>query len=303
MVSQEHEAAVEMFRNRLTLAAELSRTLGVELPAWTQARMGSAELNEVAPTEYRADLVVELQRGGKTVFALVVEVQLDPKERKRMVWPQYLTSLRARLECPAALLVVAPEEAVARWCGQPIEVGHPRFVLAPLVLGPATLPVMEDEQQARENPELLVLSALVHGHTPAGQRIARLLPAALAGLENERAKTYFDLAASSLNEAARRALEALMLQDYEYRTDFVRKWVAEGRQEGRQEGEASAVLKVLEVRGLKVDAQARERIMACMELEQLSRWLCRAVTVQSVPELFAPEPDSPPAATLPSEEP
>jgi uncharacterized protein involved in propanediol utilization len=48
----------------------------------------------------------------------------------------------------------------------------------------------------------------------------------------------------------------------------------------------SALLEVLEARGLQVDEQSRQRIVACTELEQLRRWLRKAVSVQSVQELF-----------------
>ncbi|HSP79855.1 MAG TPA: hypothetical protein VLQ93_15085 [Myxococcaceae bacterium] len=51
---------------------------------------------------------------------------------------------------------------------------------------------------------------------------------------------------------------------------------------------------VLEARGLRVDEQARERITSCTELEQLHRWLCKSVSVQSVDELFEPAAPSQP---------
>jgi predicted transposase YdaD len=107
------------------------------------------------------------------------------------------------------------------------------------------------------------------------------------------------LALSAVTEAARGALEELMRRNnYEYQSEFARRFVAQGleqgqrqgreegleqgRQEGRQEGlqqgreeghldgERRALLKVLEARGLK------------------------AVTVQSVQELFTPKPRSKP---------
>lgn len=60
---------------------------------------------------------------------------------------------------------------------------------------------------------------------------------AVAGLEEERVRLCVDLAMSSLSEAARNALEALMQSGaYEYQSNFARKYVAQGRQEGRQEG-------------------------------------------------------------------
>jgi hypothetical protein len=305
MASMQHEGLLLLFRNRPTLAPELLRdSLGLGLPAWSEARVESAELTEVVPTEYRADLVVLLLE-GKPVFAVVVEVQLARDEDKRKTWPLYLTSLRSRVGCPTALLVVSPDASVARWCAQPIELGHPGFMLQPLVIGPEAIPVITDEQAARRDPELAVLSAMAHGHTEVGQTIARTVLAAVEGLDEERLRLYVDLALSSLTQVARNALEALMQSgNYEYQSEFARKYVAQGRQEGLQEGlqkglqkgEVAALFEVLDARGLKVDAKARKRIVACTEPAQLKGWLRKAVTVQSVQELFEPLPASRPTA-------
>jgi hypothetical protein len=301
----QHEGLLLLFRNRPTLAPELLQdALGFPLPPWSEARVESAELTEVVPTEYRADLVV-LLLDGKPIFAIVVEVQLSRDEDKRKTWPLYLTSLRSRVACPTALLVVAPDAAVARWCAQPIELGHPGFVLHPLVAGPSAIPLLMDEQAARRDPELAVLSAMAHGQAEVGPAIARTVMAAVEGLEAERVRLYVDLALSSLNEAARHALEALMQRGtYEYQSDFARKYVAQGREEGRQEGlregrhegERAALFEVLDARGLQVDDAARQQILACMDLEQLKVWLRKAVTAESVQELFGHETAPAPAA-------
>src|SRR5687767_6854547 len=64
MPSQLHEALLLLFRNRPTLAPELMRdALRCELPAFTEARIDSADLTDVKPAEYRADLVVLLLDG------------------------------------------------------------------------------------------------------------------------------------------------------------------------------------------------------------------------------------------------
>ncbi|MFE8605268.1 hypothetical protein [Archangium violaceum] len=119
MPSLRHEALLELFRNRPALAAELLRdALGIEVPAYAEARAESAELTQVVPTEYRADLVVQLWENTPRL-AIVVEVQLSPDDEKRYTWPVYLTHMRAKLRCPTVLLVVAPDAALARWCGQP----------------------------------------------------------------------------------------------------------------------------------------------------------------------------------------
>ena len=54
MPSQLHEALLLLFRNRPTLAPELLRdALHMELPEYTEARIDSADLNDIQPTEYR----------------------------------------------------------------------------------------------------------------------------------------------------------------------------------------------------------------------------------------------------------
>ncbi|MBI4701227.1 MAG: hypothetical protein HY744_08730, partial [Deltaproteobacteria bacterium] len=157
-----HEALVALFRNRPALAPELlGQVLGVKLPAYTELRLEPADLTDLKPAEYRADLVVLLLE-GKPVLGIVVEVQLAPDEDKRLTWPLYLAGLRARLRCPVCLLVVAPRRAVARWCARPIALGHPGFVLRPLVLGPDAVPLVTAVEQAAAAPELAVLSALAH---------------------------------------------------------------------------------------------------------------------------------------------
>lgn len=88
------------------LAPELLRdALDVKLPKFTEARIDSADLTNVQPAEYRADLVV-LLLDGKPVLGIVLEVQLSAENRKRFVWPAYAATLRSRWECPVCVLVV-----------------------------------------------------------------------------------------------------------------------------------------------------------------------------------------------------
>src|SRR6185436_17325929 len=133
MPSQLHEVLLQLFRNRPLLAPELMRdALHCELPAFTEARIDSADLTDVEPAEYRADLVV-LLLDGVAVYGIIVEAQLARKPRKKFVWPVYATSLRARLEVPVCVLVVAADDAIARWAAQPIDLGNGN-VFRPLVL-------------------------------------------------------------------------------------------------------------------------------------------------------------------------
>src|SRR5262245_4266510 len=95
----DHEALVALFRNRPTLVVELMRSaLRVRVPAHDEVRIQSAELGQVVPTEYRADLAVALvgRRHTAPVAAIVLEVQRRRDASKPFTWPLYLAALRAR---------------------------------------------------------------------------------------------------------------------------------------------------------------------------------------------------------------
>ena len=51
------------------------------------------------------------------------------------------------------------------------------------------------------------------------------------------------------------------------------------------EGEATAVLRVLQVRGVDVPDDVRARIASCTDLDQLGTWLQRAVTADKIQDL------------------
>ena len=107
-VSYLHEGLVELFRERPELAPELMRTaLHVDVPAYAEARIESADVTQLDPAELRADLVI-LLRDGKPVLAIVLEVQLAVDARKLYTWPAYVAGIRARYECAACVLVVSP---------------------------------------------------------------------------------------------------------------------------------------------------------------------------------------------------
>jgi hypothetical protein len=277
-----HEILVDLFKNRPSLAAEiLAEVLGVSLPAYTDARLASNDLTEIQPAEYRADAVVLLFDRDVPVRVIIVEAQLAADPRKRLSWPAYVTVSRAIHGCPADLLVVAPDPAVAGWCVEPIEIGVPGFVLHPPVLRRTAVPVVTELEEAARRPELGVLSALAHGETGQGATIAAAVLPAIQGLDDDRVRIYCDLVYNSLNEAARRALEAMM-KGYEYQSDFAKKYVAQGRDEGRAEEAARNVLAVLRVRGIAVPDDIRERILAQREPERLERWLEKAAVAASV---------------------
>jgi hypothetical protein len=286
MPTMAHEILVDLFKNRPSLAAEiLAEVLSVSLPAYTEARIASADLTEIQPAEYRADVVVALLDRNVPVQVIIVEVQLAVDPKKRFSWPAYVTVSRAFHGCPANLLVVAPDPVVAGWCAEPIEIGVAGFILRPPVLRRTAVPVVTDRGEAARRPELAVLSALAHGDTEQGATIAAAVLPAIQGLDEDRASFYYDIMYNSLNEAARRALETMM-KGYEYQSDFAKKYVAQGLTEGltkgRTEEAARNLLTVLRARNIAVPDEVRERILAQKDPERLERWLEKAAVATSV---------------------
>jgi hypothetical protein len=278
MPSINHEVLVDLFKNRPALAAEiLAGVLGVSVPAYTEAHVASVDLTQIQPAEYRADAVVVLRDGKGPVRVIIVEVQLAADSRKRLSWPVYVTVSRAFHDCPATLLVVAPDPVVAGWCAEPVETGTPGFVLRPPVLRYTAVPVVTDFEEAARSPELAVLSAMAHGDSEQAATIGATVLQAIRGLDDDRTRLYYDLVYNSINDAARSALETMM-KGYEYQSDFAKKYVAQGRAEAT----ARNLLTVLRMRGIVVPDAARERILAQKDPERLERWLEKAVVASSV---------------------
>jgi hypothetical protein len=300
MPSHLHEAFLQLLRNRLALTPKLLRALHREVPEFSQLRIESAELTEVEPTEYRADLVLVLddpasKDGARPVLGIVVEVQLSPDPRKEFVWPVYVANLRARLECPVWLLVVAVDEGVARWSRRPIDLGDGN-TFTPLVLGPSDVPIVTDPEEACADPELAVLSVIAHGPTAdidTSVRIAKAAQVAIAELDEDLLKSYYDLVMISLTDAAREVMQTMEAKRTEYLSDFARRYhsqgvaegLAQGRDEGRGEGEqrgrARLVMQQLTTRFGPLPAEVRE-VIATASVERLDDIGVRVLTASTL---------------------
>ncbi len=299
MPSLDHEALVDLFRHRPSMALSfLTEVLGDETPRGRVVQVADSDLSQLAPPEYHADLVLRLEDDdGRCLWAVVVEVQLAKRERKRWVWPAYACIARSQWECPALLLVITPDRGVATWAAEPIRLGGASAFQA-VVVGPDDVPRISDPDVAQAAPELAVLSAVVHRDAPdpGPVLLAGALGAqAVAAVDDERAAVYYDLVTRGLASDAARALERLMgLENYRFQSDFALKYIgvgraegkAEGRAEGKAEGKAEAILTVLEARGFAIPAALADRIRACTDPEQIDRWLRRAATVSSADEVL-----------------
>jgi hypothetical protein len=93
---------------------------------------------------------------------------------------------------------------------------------------------------------------------------------------------------NSLNEAARRALEAMM-KGYEYQSEFAKKYYGQGRDdgrdEGRKEGERALLLRLLRTRFGELPAAAVARIERA-EIASLEGWGERVLSAKTLAEVL-----------------
>jgi hypothetical protein len=195
-----------------------------------------------------------------------------------------VANLRARLRCPVCLLVVTVSDATARWAAKPITMGGTN-IFEPFVLGPSSVPEITDADQARENPELAVLSAMAHGRRADSQKAAQIAVAAQiasAGLEEGRSKLYFDLIMNALSKAARQVLGTMDLATYEYQSDFARKYVAQGEARGVIRGRGTLIVRLLTAKFGALSEETRNQILSLSsaELEVVGERLLGACTLE-----------------------
>ena len=299
MVSLLHEGVIRLVRDYPAFAAGLlGQLLDVDVPQFTEARLADVTLNELVPVEYRADAVVVFT-ADKPVFGAIIEAQLQPDGDKLFTWPLYAVGARERHRCPFVVIVVTPDRATANWAARTIELGG-GVRYWPLVVGPDGIPEVTDRDRARREPQLAVLSVMAHGqgNVEAAAAIGAAAAWAILPFPEDQRLLYSLLIESNLSEAARKAIEMqpglekffseAQRRTYEQgRAEGKAQGRAEGEAQGRAAGEAAALLKILARRGLKVSAEQRQRILQCMDLAVLERWLDRSLSVGSVEELFA----------------
>jgi len=259
MPSRDHEVLLELFRSRSISAANLLRDLDIRLPAYHDIRTESADLTNLEPTEYRADLVLFLERESKKSLGIIIEVQLDRDENKEYSWPAYIANLRARHRCPVCLLVVTIEHSVALWAGKTIELG-PGTSCRPCVIGPANVRAVTVLQEAIENIELAILSAIEHCRGPDKNLAKRIFSTAVEAanhIDTEHSRLYVDFLRGFFKKNAPELLEHEKLEvpmkdmlGFEYESDFAKRYCAQGLEEGlakgRVEGQRELVLKLLQ---------------------------------------------------------
>jgi hypothetical protein len=308
MPTLEHNGLIEMFRENPSLAPHfLSLLFHVEVPSHASVRVADTALDQLIPVEFRADLVLELRDDKDlVVFAIVLEAQRDQEPRKRYSWPVYVAVARAERECPTVALVIAIDAGVATWAAEKIDLGLGLGGLQPLVLGPATVPVVTEPELAEREVELAILSAMAHGNGPDGLAVVRTALDALSLLDREHAAVYFQIIWDVLRRPMRRALEELVMVrqsdgKIEY-PPFVQRIFEQGEQKGFHDGELKGkldglregkldglrevLLRLLSRAQIAISEDDRARIDACADPATLDRWIENVLGAKTAGEVL-----------------
>ena len=309
MPTLEHNALVEMFRETPGLAPHsLAILFHVDVPLHASVAVVESALDQLLPVEFRADLVLELRdASGVLVLAIVLEVQREEDPDKSHSWPVYVTVVRAKKRCPAIVLVVAPDAAVARWAAQPIDLGLGLGSLQPLVVGPGSVPLVTDPAEAARETELAVLSAVAHGNGENGLAVVQAALVALGRLDREHAAVYFHIIWNGLREPMRRALERLVMErqtegktpDFPFVQEIFergsragelkghREGELKGHREGKLDGLRDALLRLVGRAGIRLSEDDHTRIQACTDAATLDRWIENVLGAKTAADVFS----------------
>jgi hypothetical protein len=303
MPSVAHEAPLELIRQWPPVAVELVQAMTGEdddelMPGKITVSLGPTDLSDVVPVTFLADSVVVVSDAstGKPLLAIIVEPQGRDDPTKKFSWPVYLTVARRILKCPRTfLLVICPDPAEAEKCREVIRIGHPGFDLAPIVIDPRNTPGTGDA-----SPYLTLFAACMGAIDMTEDDGARHVLAAIhdTGASDADLNRLTAIILNLASDAARQTMEALMTTAEWTTHPFIENFKKEGRREGLQAGrreglraglvkaKAEDVIKIIDVRGIKVTEEQREEVDDCTDLAQLDRWFDRALTAKTAADIF-----------------
>ncbi|MDN0200446.1 hypothetical protein [Streptomyces sp. S.PNR 29] len=335
MVTSAHEGMHRIFQERPEILSPLFGVLGIAFPEKAAVYAIGTDVTETRPMARHVDTVLRIGPSDGDDFLLAVEAQERRDAKKESSWPYYIAYLQAKYGLPVLLLVVCRDRATTKWATGPFACGTRGWTAQrtyPLVVGPDNLPVITDVRTAAEKPAMAAFAALAHANGPDIDAILDALGRALSSMDWNAAAYFSQFLDSSLGNtpAGDKWRDILTFVNYfpgrgtvlekAYREGETKgvaigeakglakgeamglakgeaMGLAKGEAMGLAKGEAKGILRVLEVRGLPVSDEVRERITTCTDLDRLNDWLDRAGTVTQAEHLFTEEPEAPRAVS------
>lgn len=268
----------------------LEQQVGYPFPEHASLQIDTSTI--LPQPELRPDLTLQIHdKQGKLVQVLLIEVQRQWDPDKLFAWPAYAMSTSALHKVPADVLVVTQSLDVARRSlqGTVFRTGSWK----PYVLGPDTIPLITDPQEAVRSPELTLLSVFAHSESWEGIETAFEMT---QGLDNPRREIYFDYIWQMASAQWESKMQQL-IQTGEFR--FTNPWSlaaeergkekgrTEGEARGKVEGEAKALITIVEAKGWTLPDPWKRRVAECKDLSMLDGWVRKAVTATALEQVFS----------------
>ncbi len=294
MPSSLHEAFVTLFSAHIGLGLRLAAQVGVELRAARGAwEVVSGEFSDPSGQgrRYAADLVLVASSEDAPLAheALILELQLSFEPEKAVSWLVYRGGVAARHgRCGQWLLAISPTPRVLDRYRE--EVYDRNRELEPILVGAGSVTPVLDLAEAKADPIWAAFCAAMHCRGPLGIAAALVAIEAGAELPADVRRCTLDLIIAGMKDQQMRELyDRLPDASHDGLSEYEREgaWYQHGLATGVAKGLQTALLTTLTARGLELDAEQRARIDACLDVDQLQRWLDQGLRATCVAEVFA----------------
>jgi hypothetical protein len=286
MPGDAHELIVQTIQDEPLTAAWLMDLADKDrrVSVCTGAQTRSTSVGSLGRTERRADVMVSLSFPNEDDRIVIVEVQNEWKNEKHYRLPGYMTRAFEDHRLPIELVLVCPDDAVARKYLKGIQIG-PDNIITVQSVGPSDFPDASDAKLLPTTGAAVVTA--VFGKSPKGHKaelFISTLDRRLGTIEPGRAADYIKTLLTILEDEPARMLEELMrTQTRPYHSEYSDSL----RAEGELKASRRILVSMLEATQNGITAEQRQHIEASTDREQVETWITKFIASGgSVAELF-----------------
>jgi hypothetical protein len=294
-----HEAAAQLFHDSPEFSAYLLAALGVRISPGraviSDSNLSLPDLGLALPglstVESRADVITITgdDDTGAVRHIVISEPQASPpRQHKWWTWLTYIAIAGRRYQRPVTLLVLALSDSTARACRATFQTGHPRLALAPVLVTRHSTPDLSSPGARPFAAQLTMLSVLNGKFTLSDADTRDYVLEQLTHADERIRTAYTRIIVKIAKPADRKALEEALQTKFRVPIidDAIDKATAQGIEQGIEQGEADMLLLILEER-FTVSAETRTIVERCRSIKRLKQWARRALTAQSLDDVFA----------------
>ena len=294
-----HEAAAQLFHDNPQFSAYLLAAIGVRISPGraviSDSNLSLPDLGLGLPAlstvESRADVITITSDDatGAVQHIVISEPQASPpRPYKWWTWLTYIAVAGRRYQRPVTLLVLALSDETAKACRATFQTGHPRLALSPMLITRHSTP---DPGSPGGQPfaAQLTMLAVLNGKFTLSDAGTRDFVLGQSAHADEQIRTaYTRIILKIAKPADRKALEEALQTKFRVPIidDAIEKATAQGIEQGIEKGEADMLLLILDER-FTVPAETRAKVEKCRSIDRLKAWARRALTAQSLDDVFA----------------